>query len=109
MARERGALRRRVSATPTLRFRWAGWAVAREEAELGNARQLYVGESDLHLLPLIRAMGDDGPPRPRGTATALQLASTTADIAIPADEPDGAVVRAGWPHRVTLAVRPIPY
>jgi hypothetical protein len=45
---------------PLAQERRGALALAREEAELGKARLVYLDESDLHLLPLIRAMGMKG-------------------------------------------------
>ena len=55
-ARPRLAPARERRPDPLAQERRAALALAREEAEQGEARLVYVDESDLHLLPLIRAM-----------------------------------------------------
>ena len=46
---------------PAAETKLAAWATAQREAVLGHCRLLYRDESDLHLLPLIRAMWMKGP------------------------------------------------
>ena len=55
-ARPRLAPARERRPDPLAQERRAALALAREEAEQGEARLVYVDESDLHLRPLIRAM-----------------------------------------------------